>query len=168
MKITKHTRTKDIIPLLNEERLKELLEQIPSFPLEKSVMAMTIREFSDILTDEQEFLKKILSCRKAFKAFGKLKSYKVQIENISKFMKMYDHHRTKEEEDAARGIVFPEFSVRMMADAVKFFNLHSFEEAEKVTISEWLTLFQIEASQTLLAYRYQKIIEAKQRKDRRK
>lgn len=168
MKITKHTRTKDIIHLLNEERLKELLEQIPSFPLEKSVMAMTIREFSDILTDEENFIKKILRHRKAFVSLGMLRSYKEQIESISRFIKLYDHQRTNEEEQAGRGIVFPDFSVRMLSDCVRFFHLRSFEEAEKVKISEWLTLFQIEASQTLFQYNYNKILEEKQKRNRKK
>lgn len=168
MKISRHTKTKDILPLLDESNLKTLLEQIPSFPLEKSVMSMTIREFSDILTDEESFIKRILRHRKAFVALGKLKSYKEQIENIGKFMKMYDHKKSNDEEQAARGIVFPDFSIRMMADCVRFFNLHSFDEAENVKVSDWLTVFHIEASNTLLQHNYNKIIEEKQKRKQKK
>lgn len=168
MKISRHTRTKNILPLLDEERLKTLLDAIPAYPLKKSVMSMTIREFSEILADEETFMKKILSHRKALIAFGRLKSYREQITGVSKFLQMYNYKKSQDEEQAARNIVFPDFSIRMMADCVRFFHLKSFDEAEKCKVSDWLTIFQIEGSQNLFQRRFNDIINEKQKRKHKK
>lgn len=168
MKITNKTKTANILPLLDENRLKELIEQIPSYPLEKSIMSMSIKQFSDILTDEETFIKKLLSHKRALVAFGKLKSYKEQIDRIAKFMKLYDYKRSQDEEQATNGVVFPDFSIRMLADCVKFFHLKSFDEAESCKVSDWLTIFQIEAANSLFQHNYNKIVEDKQKRKQKK
>lgn len=168
MKITHKTKTADILPLLDDNNVKGFLSQIPAHPLEKSIMSMSILEFSEILADEEAFIKKILDHKRALVAFGRLRSYKEQIEDISKFMKLYDYKKSAEEEQAAKGIVFPDFSMRMLADCVKFFNLHSFDEAEKVKVSEWLAIFQFSASEALFQYRFSKIIEDKTKSNKKR
>ena len=168
MKITSKTKTKYILPLLDADRLKSLLDEVPAVPLEKTLLSMTIREFSDVLADEENFIKKILGHRKALTALGMLRSYREQAENIGKFMKMYDHKKTPEEEQAAKGVVFPDFAARMMADCVRFFHLKSFDEAEKCKVSDWLTIFQIEGSQNLFQRRFNDIINEKQKRKHKK
>lgn len=163
MKITRRTRTTDILPLVNKDNVEDLLSQFPPYPLKKPVSSMTIEEFSQILGDEEGFITKLLSHKKALVAFGRLKQYRDEISGISKFMKLYDHRRSQEEEQAAKGIVFPDMSMRMLADCVRFFGLKSFKEAERCTVSDWLAIFQLEASATLYQLNYNRIMANKQK-----
>ena len=163
MQINKHTKTKFILPLLTKESLEELLQKVPPMSLKKPLLKMTVGEFADILEDESRYIADILAARKAFKAFGRLKQFRTELEQIQKFMKLYDHQPTQEEKAAEKGVRFPSFGQRMLIDCVKFFGLKSFKEAEKVPVSEWLTIFQSEASAVLYQRNYQRIIEQKQK-----
>lgn len=163
MQITRHTKTKNVLPLLTKETLEELLQKVPPVPLKKPLLKMTVGEFAEILEDETLYIANILSARKAFKAFGRLKQFRIELEQIQKFMKLYDHQPTQEEKAAENGIMFPSFGQRLLIDCVKFFGLKSFREAEKVPLSEWLTIFQSEASAVLYQRNYNKIIENKQK-----
>ena len=161
MKITKRTKTKDILPLLTQDTLKELLEKVPAMPLKKPLLFLTVGEFSEIIEDEEIYIAKLLKHRKALKAFGLLKQYKVEMESLAKFFKMYEIKRTQEEEAATKGVVFPNLAQRMLVDVVKWFGLHSTKEAEKVKLSEWLTFWMDEAANMLYQRNYQKILEQK-------
>ena len=163
MRITKHTKTKNILPLLTKEALEELLAKVPAVPLRKPLLQMTVGEFATLLNDETQYIADILSARKALKAFGRLKQFRIELEQIQKFMKMYDHQPTQEEKAAEKGVRFPDFGQRMLIDCVKFFGLKSFKEAEKVPVAEWLTIFQSEASSVLYQRNYQRIMEQKQK-----
>lgn len=163
MRIDKHTKTKRILPLLTKETLEDLLAKVPAMPLRKPLLQMTVGEFADILEDETQYIANILAARKAFKAFGRLKQFRIELEQIQKFMKLYDHTPSQEEKAAEKGVRFPSFGQRMLIDCVKFFGLHSFKEAEKVPLSEWLTVFQSEASSVLYQRNYQRIMEQKQK-----
>lgn len=163
MQINKHTKTKSVLPFLTKETMEELLQKVPPVPLKKPLLKMTVGEFADILEDETQYIANILSARKAFKAFGRLKQFRTELEMVQKFMKLYDHQPTQEEKAAEKGVKFPNFGQRMLIDCVKFFGLKSFKEAEKVPVSEWLTIFQSEASAVLYQRNYQRIIEQKQK-----
>lgn len=161
MQITNKTLTKDILPLLTKELLEELLEKVPAVPLKKPLLSMTIGEFGAIVEDEETYIVKLLSHRKALKAFGLLKQYRQEIDGISKFFKLYDYQKTQEEKAAAVGIRFPNLGQRMLIDVVKWFHLNSMQEAEKIKISEWLTIWQDEAANALYQRNYSKIIDQK-------
>lgn len=161
MRITNKTLTKDILPLLTQDTLKELLEKVPAMPLKKSVLAMTVGEFGEIVEDEDGFVAKLLKHRKALKAFGLLKQYKQEMEALAKFFKLYETKKTQEETAAAKGIVFSNIAQRMLIDCVKWFNLNNTEEAEKIKVSEWLTMWQDEAANALYQRNYSKILEQK-------
>lgn len=163
MIINRKTKTKHVLPLLTKETLEDLLAKIPAVPLRKPLLQMTVGEFADILEDETQYIANILGCRRALKAFGRLKQFRTELEQIQKFMKLYDHQPTQEEKAAERGVRFPSFGQRMLIDCVKFFGLHSFKEAEKTPVSEWLTIFQSEASAVLYQRNYNKIMENKQK-----
>ena len=167
MKITKHTKTKDILPLLTQDTLKELLEKVPAVPLNKPLLSMTVGEFGEIIEDEETHIAKLLKHRKALKAFGLLKQYKQEMEALAKFFKMYEIKRTQEEEAAAKGVVFPNLAQRMLVDCVKHFHLNSMEEAEKVKVSEWLTMWQDEAANMLYQRQYMNIMDAKNKAKRK-
>lgn len=167
MRITNKTLTRDVIPLLTQDTLKELLEKVPAMPLKKPVLAMTVGEFGEIVEDEDAFVAKLLKHRKALKAFGRLKQYKQEMEAIAKFFKLYDVRRTADESNAAKGIVFPNLAQRMLIDCVRWFHLNSTEEAEKVKLSEWLTLWQDEAANMLYQRQYMNIMDAKNKAKRK-
>lgn len=167
MKITKHTKTKDILPLLTQDTLKELLEKVPAVPLNKPLLSMTVGEFGEIIEDEETHIAKLLKHRKALKAFGLLKQYKQEMEALAKFFKMYEIKRTQEEEAATKGVVFPNLAQRMLVDCVKHFHLNSMEEAEKVKVSEWLTMWQDEAANMLYQRQYMNIMDAKNKAKRK-
>ncbi len=161
MRITNRTLTRDILPLLTQATLKELLEKVPAIPLKKPLLSMTVGEFGEIVDDEDGFVAKLLKHRKALKAFGLLKQYKEEMEAISKFFKLYDVRKTSDESNAAVGIKFPNLGQRMLIDCVKWFHLNSMEEAEKVKLSAWLTMWQNEAANALYQRNYSKILEQK-------
>lgn len=163
MQINKHTKTKSVLPLLTKETLEDLLAKVPAVPLRKPLLQMTVGEFADILEDETLYIANILNCRRALKAFGRLKQFRTELEQIQKFMKMYDHTPSQEEKAAEKGVRFPSFGQRILIDCVRFFGLKSFKEAEKTPVSEWLTIFQSEASAVLYQRNYNKIMENKQK-----
>ena len=167
MRITNKTLTRDILPLLTKDTLKELLEKVPAMPLKKPVLAMTVGEFGEIVEDEDAFVAKLLKHRKALKAFGRLKQYKQEMEAIAKFFKLYDYQKTQEETRAATNIKFPSFGQRMIIDVVKWFGLHSTREAEKITVGEWITFWMDEAANMLYQRNYQKLLEQKNKAKRK-
>ena len=161
MKITKRTKTRAVLPLLTQDTLKELLEKVPAVPLDKPLLSMTVGEFGEIIEDEETYIVKLLKHRKALKAFGLLKQYRQEIEAISKFFKLYDVRKTADESNAAIGVRFPNFGQRMLIDCVKWFHLNKMEDAEKVKLSAWLTMWQDEAANALYQRNYSKILEQK-------
>ena len=163
MRITKWTKTRNILPLLDKEGLEAVLDAVSPVPLKRPLLSMTVGEVAEIFDDPGTYMALILSERRALKAFGRLKQFNTEVDGISKFIKMYDTKKSQEEEQAARGIVFPTMSQRMLLDCVQFFHLHSMKEAEKVPFADWLTFFQNEASSAKFQRAYSKIIEQKHR-----
>lgn len=162
MLITKRTRVKDLLPLLTEKRMEYLLERIQEYPLEKSILSMTIGEFAEILMDEQAYILTLLNPReRAWKAFGQLKSFKRQMEEVSNFMKKYEIKQTEDEKRAAINIEFPDFIAKMLITATQFFNLHSFKEAEQVPLADYLVILQDQSSAVKYQRNYSKLIEQK-------
>lgn len=162
MRITKWTKTRDLLALLpDKEAFERVLEAVPPAPLKRPLLSLTVGEIAEIFDDPDTYMALILSERRALKAFGRLKQFNTEMDGISKFIKMYDTKKSQDEEQAARGIVFPTMSQRMLLDCVKFFRLHSMKEAEKVPFADWLTVFQDEASSAKFQRNYSKIIEQK-------
>lgn len=162
MKITHRTRVKDILPLLTEKRMEYLLERIPEYPLNKPILSLTIGEFAEILMDEQAYMMKILNPReRAYIAFGQLKSFKRQMEEISAWMKKYEIKQSEEERRAAIGIEFPDFIAKILIIVVQFFGLHSFKEAEQIPLADYLIILQEQSSSIRYQRNYSKIIEQK-------
>lgn len=161
MIIDRRTKTKDILPLLTQDTLKELLEKVPAIPLKKPLLSMTVGEFGALVEDEEPYIVKLLSHRKALKAFGKLKQYRQEIEGISRFFKLYDYQKTQEETRAATNIKFPSFGQRMIIDCVNWFHLSSTKAAEKIKVSDWLTFWMDEAANALYQRNYSKLLEQK-------
>ena len=170
MKITRKTRTKDILPLLTKERLDEVLAQVPEVPLGKPLLSMSIREFGEIVSDEEGFLLSLVKRnRRALRFLGRLKAYRREMDALNKFIKRFDVEQSTEEKAAGKGVLFPNFPQRMLLTCCKFFGLKSFKEAGKCSVGEYLTIFQDEASSIVYQRKYNKIIEAKYKaKNRRR
>lgn len=162
MKITKKTRVKELLPLLTEHRMERLLRDIPEYPLDKSILSMTIGEFADILLDEESYILTLLRPNeRAWKAFGRLKVFRREMEEISKWMKKYEIKQSEEEKRAAIGIEFPDFIAKILITVVQFFGLHSFKEAEQIPLADYLIILQEQSSSIRYQRNYSKIIEQK-------
>lgn len=163
MKITWRTKTKDILPLLTKERLDELFEKIPEVEY-KSIIAMTISEFGELIMDEEQYVyENIIKKNKRFlAAFGKIKHLKGQLDGLNNFIGKYNNRQLSQEEKAAqKGILYPSFIQRVLLDLVEFFSLKSFDDAEKMKLSDWLLVYQNKAAESLYNYNYQRILEQK-------
>lgn len=164
MRITKKTKTKDILPLLTAKRLEELLELVPECD-NKSIFSMTIGEFGNFINDEESFISDFLAKEKnALKAFGTIKAWRNQMKYLTTFIKKFEVPKTQEETSAANGILFPNFVMRMLLTCASFFGLHSLKEAESIPVSDWVAVFQDEASRAQYQAKYNKIIEQKNKR----
>lgn len=167
IKLTKRTKTRDILPVLSKEQLEDFMSKVPEVPLRKSILNMKIRQFGKIVDDEEAFINKLLSKRRLFKALGLLKSYKRQMNELTKFIKMYEVKQTQEEKAASNGIIFPDLVSHMLLTLTKFYHLKSMKQAEKMTVSEYLIVFQEEASGLLYQRKYSEIMQAKNKQPKK-
>lgn len=168
MLINHRTKTKDILPLLTKERIDEIMEQVPEVDLPKPIIEMTIGEFGDLVTDEETFIVNLFKEKRLLVALGKLKSYKRQMNEITSFLKMYDIKQTKEEKQAAIGVVFPDLLAKILITVTRFFGLKSFDEAENVKLSAYLMIFQDESASLLYQRNYNNIINAQMKQKPKK
>lgn len=164
MLITKKTKTKHLLPLLNtQEKIDQVIEAMEPYPLKKEVLSMTIGEFSHVVLEEQEFIKELLSEKLAYKAFGRIKSFRIQMEQLSKWMKKLEVKQSQDEKAASIGVDFPDLIQRMLITVTKFFHLKSFDEAEKCSLSDYLLIFMDQASDVKFQRNYQKLLEMRQK-----
>lgn len=169
MRITKKTKTRDILPLLTKERLDDLLEQVEPIPLDKSVLSMTITEFNDVINDEETLLLGLIKHnRKALQFLGKLKSFRNQMQSLNSFFKKLEVKQSPEETAAAKGVMFPDIIQKMLITCCSFFHLNSFEEAEKCTVGSYMLIYQNEAANAIYQRKYNEIIETKQKNKKKK
>lgn len=168
MRVTKWTRTKTVLPYLTKENFDLLLEKVPEHKLKKDIISMRIKEFAEIIMDEDSHIEKYLKSFFAFTAFGKLKTYRRQMKEIMDFIKRYEIKQTQEEKMAAIGIEFPDVVSRMLITVTKFFGLKSFDEAMKVPLSSYLMILQEESSSIRYQRAYSDIIRRETNKPKRK
>ena len=164
MRITKKTRTKDILPLLTKEKLDELLEKVEPVQLEKTLMGMSIAEFNDVINDEDGYLLNLINSNpEALVFLGKLKSFRTQIDGLNNFFKRLEVKMSPEETAATKGVMFPDIIQKMLLTCCSFFHLKSFEEAESCKVSDYMLIYQNEAASAQYQRNYQKIMEQKQK-----
>lgn len=162
MLITKKTKTKDILPLLTKkELLDELLDKVPPVPLKKPIISMTIKEFSNIILDEEAYINKLLSKRRALTAFGMIKTYRSEMQGLSSWLKKHEIAQTAEEKQAAADVDFPSMIERMLITVTKFFNLSSMDKAEKRYVNEYLLILKDQTADVKYQRNYQSILERK-------
>lgn len=164
MRITRRTRTRDILPLLNGERLEELLKSVPRVQFSKKrVVEMSIAEFAEV-SDEGYVLKIIAGEKRALQMLGKVKDYREQMSELGKFIEKHRVEQGKDEKLAAQGVDFPGTIARMLMSVTQFFHLHSFDEAEKISVSAYLMIMQSEAADAQYQRNYNRIINQKSKK----
>lgn len=163
MKISKKTKVKEVLPLLiNSDRIEKLLEDIPQYPLQKDIISMTIGEFSQIVLNEESFIGELLKPNeKVLVAFGRLKTFRKQMENLGKYLEKFNIKQSQDELMAGRGIDFPTSLEKMLITVVQFFGLKSFDEAEKVKVCDYLLILKDNVSNVKFQRNYSKIIEQK-------
>lgn len=160
--ITKRTRVRSILPYLYKEgRAEKIMESVPAYPLEKSIYDMTIGEFISIIENEEQFVNKIMRPReRALIAFGRLRTFKTELQNLKKTIEMFQLKQTNEEKQAAVGIMFPDNINRMLITVTQFFHLHSFKEAESIPLGDYLLILQEQYSSIQYQRNYQKILDS--------
>lgn len=170
MKITKRTKLREVIPLLiNKERTDLLLEQVEEYPLKKDVLSMTVGEFSEIMLEEDKYIATILDPReRAYKALGRLKNYKRQMDQLMKWMKKFQIKQSADEKQASIGIDFPDMCSRMLLTVTEFFHLGSFKEAESVPLSDYLLILQDQSTGIQYQRNYSKLIDMRNKTKKKK
>lgn len=157
MIITKRTKTKDLLPLLDEERFQKVLDAVDEYPLKKPLLSMTIGQFIEALEDG--YAMQYLNEKYVYKAFGKLKSFKNQMEAITRFFKLNEIETSADHKNASNGVTFLTFEESMLYKAAEFFHLKSFDEAENVKLSNYMLIWKKETSEMKFQHNYNKIIE---------
>lgn len=127
MRIDRHTRTRDLLPLLNEQRLKEILEQVPPVPLKKSILSMTVGEY--IEATDKAWPLKFFRKRRAFSAFGMLRQYRKEMEDVAKFFEMNAVPPTPEDRAAMNGVNMPTPIEGLLLEAFEGFRLSRIDGA---------------------------------------
>ncbi len=144
-----------MLPLLNEERLKELVERVPPVPLKKSLLDMTCGEFIEAM--DEGYVLRLLKARRIVKALGRYRQYLSELEIITNYMKRYEVAQTSEEKAAAQGVAFPSIGERILVESVRHYHLHSTAEAEKLPLADWLLCFKDEGSKAQYQHRLSEI-----------
>lgn len=163
MEITKKTKVKEVLPLLfNEGMMDKILEDVKEYPLEKPILSMTIGEFIEIVLNEQSFVKKIMKPNeRAYIAFGRLKSFKKEMEQLMKYIQKFQIKQSSEEKQAAINIDFPDFLSKILLTTTQFFRLHSFKEAESIPLADYILILKDQVSSIQYQRNYSKIMEQK-------
>lgn len=155
MIITKRTRTAEVIPFLDKNTLEQLLSQIEPFPLKKTVLQMTLREYFTCL--DGTYVATLLKERRAYKAFGMLRQLRTEMDQIAKILKQNKIEESAEQKQARFGVSFPSSEECILIDVCKFFNLKSLEDAGNVSVAEWLMIYRYQSANNKFEFNYNKI-----------
>lgn len=146
MKITKNTKTKAVMPLLTAERVEFIVQNIPTYPLEKQVLNMTVGEFLEACSPE--FTAHLLEEPLAYKAFGRVAQLRKELAQVQGYIKRFDVSMSADEKSAAQGIEWVDAGVRMCLDCIRWglVNPNEGEDmldaAERVKLTTWIAGMQ--------------------------
>lgn len=160
MLIDKRTKTKDLLPLLGDkERMERLLEQVEEYPLPKPLISLTCGQFID--ATDPEYILGYLKQRRALKALGMIKSYKRQLDEITKLMGMNKVKESEEMKRAKINVVFPTFAEDILLTVTEYLHLDRVEKAADVPFSEFLMIQRRTSAEAKVSDNYRKIMEQK-------
>ena len=165
MKITTKTPTKSVLPLLNDERVQQILDAVKPYPLECPVLDMTLGEFAEC--SSEAYVAELLKEPLAFKAFGRVKELKIELEQVQKYLEKSEIKPTADEQNAAAGVEFPSGIERMVIDAIRWGLCNPKEgedmadAAERVRLTTWILFQKDKAASAAFERRMQAIYTAK-------
>lgn len=159
MNITKRTLTSTVLPFLTKDEFENILEKCEEVPLDKSLFHMTCGEFIKSLDDS--FVEDIFKERYILDVFGKLKTYKREMDQIERYLKKNEFKPTADEERATQGIHFPSFPERILMTVTEYFHLKSFEEAENIPFSNYMIIINAKNADSKYERQYNRIMENK-------
>lgn len=123
---------------------------------------MTIGEFSQIVLDEQSYISNFFKPNsRVLISLGQLKQFRKEMKGLTDYLQKMSIPQSLEEKMAGKDVEAPDFISRMLIDVTKFFNLHSFEEAEQIKVCDYLLILQDQVATAKYNRNYQKIIEQK-------
>lgn len=160
-----------VLPLLTEERAEYLLANVPPYPLETPVLQMTLGEY--FVATTEGFTERLLKEKRAYKAFGRLRQLKSELETLGKWLKRFDVPMSADEQAAAASVEFPSAEQRMVLDVIRWGLVvpregeDILDAAERVKLSAWLLAHQEHVCNALFERNLSKIRE-KQSKVRRR
>lgn len=163
MKITRTTKTKSILPLLNPERVEYIVQNIPPYPLDRQVLNMSLGEFLEVC--QPEYMERLLAEPLAYKAFGRVAQLRKELQQVQNFLKKFDMPMSADEKAASSGIEWVDASVRMCIDAIKWGIVNPtagedmLEAAERVKLTTWLAAMQDNACKAMFERNMAKIRE---------
>lgn len=160
MIIDKRTKTSDLMPLLvNQEMFDRLIEQVEEVELPKRVISMTCGEF--IEASEPDYVLGFLEQKRALRALGMIKSYKRQMDEVAKILRLNRVSETEEMKRAKFGVVFPSFGEDILMTVTEYLGLDRIEKAADVPLSEFLMIHRRKSSEAKVSDNYRKIMEQK-------
>lgn len=162
MRVTADTKTKDILPLLNEERAKQIAETVEPYPLEKPLLKMTVGEF--IMALDESFFLQLMKAKRAVVAFGRYRQYMAELESVTNYIQRYAVQQDADERTAAQGLDFPTLQERILIECVHHYHLHSTAEAERLPIADWLLMVKSEGANAQYQRALSKIQSKKSKK----
>lgn len=166
MEITADTPTIQVLPLLNDEYLEELMEKLPARAMRKSIFEMTCGEFIQTLDDD--YWRTFFQEETIGAAIGHLKTWKEDMRNLDKYLKMNEITETQDEKSAKRGVVFPTFAEEILLTVAEFFHCRTLDEAEEVPFSNYLIVQKQKSAQAKFERNLQKVFDAKSKAKRGK
>lgn len=162
MIISKKTKTVELMPLLaNPDTFDTLIDAVDEVELPKRVISMTCGEF--IEATEPDYVMGFLKQKRALKALGMVKSYKRQMDEITKVLKLNRVRETEEMKRSKIGVVFPSFGEDILLTVTEYLGLDRVEKAADVPLSEFLMIHRRKSSESKVSDNYRKIMEQKSR-----
>lgn len=160
--ITYKTKTREILPFLTTSNITEVCKQVEIVPIDPPLPEMTVEEFDQLLSSPENYMMKLAKKhRNALQFLGACRDMFDQLDGFTKFIKRFDVKQSQEEKQAANGVPFPSFGNYIISTLVKFYNLHSVDEAAKKKVKEFMLAFEVESSNAMFSRRYSDITAKK-------
>lgn len=125
MKITNKSLTRLVLPLLDEDKMRQVMDAVDEVPLKKPITECTVGEYIEMLAPD--YCERFFREKYAVIAFGKMKRFEREMTKIGEMLKKWEVKSSDDELAAMRGILFPTPSERLLLDVVDVFHLTAME-----------------------------------------
>lgn len=137
MRLTSRTRTREIFPLLNEDRLAFILDRVPAVPLKKPVISMTVGEYVEALDPKHAL--KVMGHRRAFVALGRLKQFRKEMEEVARWLEAHSLPAEPSDTAAMAGVDFPTAQESILLETREAFGLPRLDSTGR--IARWFGVY---------------------------